>query len=144
MDFDEYWHQLVDREDRGEVLSDAEDRFFRLSCIYGETMVDGIEAYFERRWAEYPADMAILRECGFSDIAESLDAVRRLIFGDSALDEETVNGRIDLLLDETDEVRPILIEIDKIYQQLIPRLEALNDGNYQFGLEQGFYLGGDV
>ena len=70
MDYDEYWHGLVDRVYREQAeLHGDEERFYRLSCIYGETMVDGIEAYFERRFGEFPADMDALRSAGFGELA---------------------------------------------------------------------------
>lgn len=84
MDFEEYWSDLVDRAGEfGEGLDGVEERVFRLTCIYGETMVDGIESYFARRWSQVDADARALRETGFPDVAAEFAAARRLIFRDA-------------------------------------------------------------
>lgn len=141
MNFDEYWHRLVHRVHTGkEVLRGNEEVFYRLSCIYGETMVDGIEAYFDQRFAEFDADMDDLRATGFSDVASDFRHARTLMFGDALLDEQTVQHIIFKLLEETEETRPVLDELDKIYRRLIPRLEALADYKYEFGVREKLYL----
>jgi hypothetical protein len=68
--FDAYWTQIVKRvyEDH-EALCGKEELFYRWSCIFGETMVDGIEAYFERRFDQFDADMSALRVAGFPHVA---------------------------------------------------------------------------
>ena len=138
--FDRYWAQLVDRViGKHEVLSGAEELFYRWSCIYGETMVDGIEAYFERRFDQFKADMESLNTAGFADIAADFERARRLIFGACQLDRMTVEATITKLLDESEEVRPILAEIDNIYRRLIPRLNSLAEYKYAWGLSKNFY-----
>ena len=118
--FDAYWFQLVDRvHNRHEVLSGKEDLFYRWSCIYGETMVDGIEAYFECRFDQWELDMESLRVAGFPDIASDFEEARQVIFGDAPLNETTVDAVIMKLLDESDDVQPVLAEIDKLYRRLI-------------------------
>ena len=84
MNFDVYRHQLVHRVyDQNEVLHGKEALFFRWSCIYGETMVDGIEEYFARRFPEFEADMEALHLAGFDDLVPEFRKVRILMFGDS-------------------------------------------------------------
>jgi hypothetical protein len=140
MDFDTYWEQLVERVYKGhEVLFGKEELFYRLSCIYGETMVDGIEAYFDRRFDEFEADMEALQGTGLHGVATEFQRARKVIFGDVALDQPTVQVMVRKLLDGKDDVQPILAKIDSIYRQLIPQLELLADYKYEFGLRQGLY-----
>lgn len=140
MDFDEYWHGLVDRVHHGRAaLSGDEERFYRLSCIYGETMVDGIEAYFERRFDEFAADMEALLSAGFGELAGEFELARKLLFGSAPLDRETVEATITRLLDETEETEPVLSEIGKIYARVIPQCERLADYKYSFGLAAGLF-----
>jgi hypothetical protein len=141
--FDAYWTQLVQRVyERHEVLSGKEELFYRWSCIYGETMVDGIEDYFERRFDQFDADMAALRVAGFPDVATEFERARRLIFGDHPLDATFVEATIGKLADESEEVQPTLAQIDVIYRRLIPRLESLAEYKYKFGLRENLYSEG--
>jgi hypothetical protein len=140
MDFDTYWTQLVDRVyRRREVLFGKEELFYRWSCIYGETMIDGIESYFERRFDQFEADMEALRTAGFADVASEFEGARKLIFGDAPLDDTGVRATVGKLLDESDDVQPILAEIDNIYRRLIPRLEILAEYKYEYGLRERLY-----
>jgi hypothetical protein len=135
-----YWRQVVHRVyDQHEILHGKEELFYRWSCIYGETMVDGIEAYFERRFTEFEADMAALRLAGFDDIASEFQKTRTLMFGNSALGETAVENRITELMTESEEVQPVLAEIDKIYRRVIPRLEELAKYKYEYGLREHLY-----
>ena len=44
MDFDSYWKDLTHRVHQEKaVLTGPEELVYRLTCIYGETMVDGVE-----------------------------------------------------------------------------------------------------
>lgn len=140
MDFDEYWHNLISRVYHHQVELDGnEERFYRLSCIYGETMVDGIEAYFERRFDEFPADMDSLRSEGFSEMASEFEFARKLLFGSTPLDRDTVEVTTMRLLDETEETEPVLAEIGKVYDRIIPQMERLAEYKYSFGLAAGFF-----
>ena len=135
MNFDEYWHSLVERVYSGQaVLHGDEERFYRLSCIYGETMVDGIEAYFERRFDECEADMKALRREGFRELASEFELARMLLFGTAPLNRESVEAVTSRLLDETGESEPVLAEISRIYDRVIPQLERLADYRYDLGL----------
>ncbi len=59
MNFDSYWKDLIHRVYRQKAaLHGPEDVLYRLTCIYGETMVDGVEAYFERRYDEFERGMS--------------------------------------------------------------------------------------
>jgi hypothetical protein len=140
MDFDEYWRRLVDRvySERAELRGD-EERFYRLSCIYGETMVDGIEAYFERRFGEFAADMVALRSAGFGGLASEYEHARALMFGAAPLERKNVEAAVTRLLDEGEEVAPVLAELDKVYDRIIPQLESLADYRYSFGLASGLF-----
>ena len=139
MDFDQYWKNLIHRVHRQRaVLVGNEEVFFRLSCIYGETMVDGIESYFERRFDEFAPDMIALRNVGFGELASEFELARRLLFGSAPLDRKTVEARI-MLLDETEQSTPILAEIDKIYDRIIPQLEELADYKHSFGLKAALF-----
>lgn len=140
MDFDEYWDNLIDRVYRDQVeLQGAEERFYRLSCIYGETMVDGIEAYFERRFREFPADMAALRSEGFGELASEFELARELLFGSAPLDRDTVETTTMRLLDETEETEPLLAELGKVYDRVVPQMERLAEYKYSFGLATGLF-----
>ena len=141
MNFETYWKQLVDRVyDRHEVLSGKEELFYRWSCIYGETMVDGIEAYFDRRFDQFDADMDSLRAAGFSDVTSKYQQARKLMFGDKPLKRDLVEDTVEkLLTDESNDVQRTLTKLDKIYRQLIPRLEELADHKYEFGLRERLY-----
>jgi hypothetical protein len=140
MNIETYWRQVVHRVyDQHEVLRGKEDLFDRWSCIYGETMVDGIEAYFERRFTEFEADMAALRAAGFDHIASEFEKTRFLMFGSSPLEETVVENRIAELLSESEKVQPVLAKIDKIYRRLIPHLKKLVTYKYEYGLREGLY-----
>ena len=140
MDTDTYWNNLVDRVHRDhEVLSGAEDTYWRLSCIFGETMVDGIEAYFDRRWAEFEVDMAVLRAQGHGLIADIFQEAKVVIFGRSPLIAETVRKQITKLLQEDEEDRNTLAKIGEIYTKLIPQLEDMSAHTHRFGLEHKLY-----
>jgi hypothetical protein len=140
MNFDEYWHDLVNRVFHKQAkLQGGEERFYRLSCIYGETMVDGIESYFERRFAEFVADMDALRTAGFAELASEYERARELLFGSAPLDRETVETITLRLLHETEESSPVLREIGNIYGRVIPLLEQLAAYKYAYGLTVGFY-----
>jgi hypothetical protein len=140
MNFEEYWGSLVNRVHVGrEELRGDEERFLRLSCIYGETAVDGIEAYFGRRFDEFDADMAALRGAGLSELASEFERARKLLFGSAPLGRETVEATTVRLLDETEESKPVLVEIGKIYQRVIPQLDLLADYKYSFGLAAGLF-----
>ncbi|HYO64415.1 MAG TPA: hypothetical protein VER08_12340 [Pyrinomonadaceae bacterium] len=140
MDFDEYWPSLVNRVygEREELRGD-EERFYRLSCIYGETMVDGIEAYFERRFDEFETDMDALRAAGFGELASEFQRARELLFGSAPLEREAVEAVTTRLLDEMAETEPVLAEIGRIYDRVIPEMERLEDYKYAFGLAAGLF-----
>jgi hypothetical protein len=140
MNFDEYWHSLVDRVYRGQAkLRGDEERFYRLSCIYGETMVDGIESYFERRFDEFAADMGELRRSGFAELASEYELARKVMFGATPLDRETVEVTVTRLLDEAEDVQPVLEELNNIYRRVIPQLKRLANYKYSMGLAAGFF-----
>lgn len=123
MNFDSYWKILVHRVYRGgEVLTGPEETVYRLTCIYGETMVDGIESYFERRFSEYEKDMVLLADSGFGDIAADFSEAKNLMFGMAPLSESVVMPVIDRLLDEKHEDRAILDALGAVYDRLIARL----------------------
>lgn len=140
MNFDSYWKQLITRVYKSnEILLGKEEIFFRISHIYGETMVDGIETYFERRFDQFDDDMEALRIVGFADIAAEFQLARLVMFGDLPLTQELVQANDRRLLNVSDDVRPILDQIDKIYARLIPRLEILAEYKYALGLSERFY-----
>jgi hypothetical protein len=140
MNSEEYWSNLIHRVFReGAELRGDEERFYRLSCIYGETMVDGIEAYFERRFDEFPGDMDALRSAGFNELASDFERARQVLFGSAPLDRGTVEAVTLRLLDEAEESEPTLAEISKIYGRVIPQLEQLADHKYSLGLAAGLY-----
>ena len=144
MNFDEYWQRLVDRvHHHHETLRGKEEVFYRLSCIIGETFVDGMEAYFERRFEQFDADMDALCAAGFSDVASDFRSASLLMFGESPLTKNNVEKVVQTLLDETAEARPILHEIERIYRRVIPRLGAVADYRDRFGQSAGFYTEGE-
>ena len=140
--FDQFWERLVHRvHHQHERLQGQEALFFRLSCIYGETMVDGIEAYFERRFGEYEADMEALASVGFSDVAAEFGHARRLMFGELPLERSTVDVVLDKFADWEDsgEAHAELVQLDQIYGRVIPRLEQLAVHRFQLGVDAGLY-----
>jgi hypothetical protein len=140
MDFDTYWTDLVDRVyHRKEVLRGSDELVYRLTCIYGETMVDGIEAYFERRGDEYDRDMAVLMEQGFADISDNFREARRVMFGDSPLNESTITPVLERLLDEDETLEPMQREIDEIYDRLIERLPKVLERRDEIGVANGLF-----
>lgn len=134
-DFDTYWQRLIDRVyNQREVLRGAEELVYRLTCIYGETMVDGIEAYFERRCDEYERDMAALKENGFADIATDFAEARRALFGDLPLTDEAINPVLDRLLRDDTDLEVERKQIHAIYDRLIDRLPELLDRRDAIGV----------
>jgi hypothetical protein len=105
MNFDDYWRSLVKKvHDEQIQLQGDEEQFWRLSCIYGKSMVDGIEAYFDRRFDEFEADMQALRQAGFGELASEYEAVRILMFGAAPLERCFVETTVMKLLDEPPEL----------------------------------------
>lgn len=140
MDFDTYWENLIRRVyDEHAVLSDVEECVYRMTCIYGETMVDGVEAYFERRFSEYERDMAALIEHGFSEIASDFAEARTIMFGNSALTEEIVEPVLNCLLNEDESLVTEMQQIADIYSRLIDRLPAVLDCRDKIGVENGLF-----
>jgi hypothetical protein len=140
MNFDCFWKNLVQRiYTGGEALTGAEDTVHRLTCIYGETMVDGVESYFERRFREYARDMELLAECGFGDIASDFSEAKNLLFGMAPLSETVVMPVIDRLLDEKDEDRATLVALGAIYDRLISRLPLVLACRDRYAHERQLY-----
>lgn len=140
MNFDEYWSHLIKRVyHQHETLTGVEEQLYRLTCILGETMVDGVEAYFERRWREFLTDQQALQRAGFADVAADYQAARRVMFGGAELTESLVDITVERLLEETDDVQPTLTEIGVIYDRLIARAPEVMDYRYQLGLDHGLY-----
>ena len=140
MDFDSYWKDLIDRVyHRKEELRGADELVYRLTSIYGETMVDGIEAYFERRCDEYERDMATLQEHGFADIAADFAKAQRVLLGDTPLTQETIEEIVDRLLSEDEVLVSVSEQISVIYDRLIPRLPDLLDRRDEIGVAHGLF-----
>lgn len=140
MDFDTYWKNLIRRVyDEQVVLRGAEERLYRLTCIYGETMVDGLEAYFERRFDEYESDMAALHEHGFSDIAADFAKAREVMFGDSPLTEDNIVPVLNSLLNEDESPATEIQQIAGIYSRLIERLPEVLDCRDKIGVDNGLF-----
>lgn len=140
MDFETYWNNLIRRvyDDKAE-LRGPEERLYRLTCIYGETMVDGIEAYFERRFDEYERDMAALTENGFSDIVADFAEARKVMFGDAPLTEDTIEPVLNSLLHEDESLATEMQRIASIYSRLIDRLPDLLDCRDMIGVNNGLF-----
>lgn len=141
MNFDDYWRGLVNKVYGEQIeLQGDEEQFYRLSCIYGESMVDGLEAYFERRFEEFEADMDALRKAGFGGLVSEYESVRILMFGEAApLERGVVETAVEKLLDEPPELEPVIAEINKIYQRVIPQLNRLADYKNSFGAAAGLF-----
>src|ERR1051325_9287228 len=136
MNFDQYWQNLIHRVYRQRtVLVGNEELFYRLSCIYGETMVDGIESYFERRFDEFAADMIALRTAGFGELASEFDCARQVLFGSAPLERTIVEATMSRL----EESAAAVTEIERIYDLMIPQLKRLADYKYSFGLSAGLF-----
>lgn len=135
MTFEEYWPSLVDRVfRRHEKLVGPEELVFRLTCIYGETMVDGLESYFERRSNEYELDQVSLIGNGLGDVAAEFQQARRLMFGDQPLTESIVSPVIERLLLECDSDRDLVAQIDLRYERLIELLPQVIDRRNEIGI----------
>lgn len=135
MGFDTYWKNLIDRVyNQQETLRGAEELVYRLTAIYGETMVDGIEAYFELRCDEYERDIAALNENGFGEIAADFVEARRVLFGNLPLTEEAINPVLDRLWREGRSE-----QINVIYDRLIERLPELLDRRDEIGVANGLF-----
>lgn len=142
MNFDTYWKDLIHRVyHQNQTLTGPEALLYRLTCIYGETMVDGLEAYFERRYPSFDDDMQALSDQGFSGIADLYQQARQAMFGDAALTEETVVPVIDRLLDDeqNEEDAAIIIKLDEISARLIPRLPDVLNVRDRIGIENGLF-----
>lgn len=140
MDFDTYWKGLIEQIYRqGYKPKGAEEDLYRLTCIYGETMVDGIEAYFGRRYGEFDADMEVLVRYGFIDIASDFQNPKDAMFGDLHLVKEVVTPVVTRLLDDREEDKPILEELRRIYLRLIEALPNLIDARDRIGAENRFF-----
>lgn len=140
MDFDAYWKNLVDRVyHQREVLRGADELVYRLTSIYGETMVDGIEAYFERRCDEYVQDMSALKEHGFADIAADFAEARRVLLGDAPLTQDTIGDVIDRLFSDDETLAAERGQIDIIYKRLIERLPDLLNRRDEIAVANGLF-----
>lgn len=102
-------------------------------------MVDGLESYFERRFAEFDFDMATLASSGFSDVQVDYIEAKKLLFGVSPLTESMVASVVSRLLDEKEEDRELLSTLGVIYDRLIARLPEVAVFRDNFGVEHGFY-----
>lgn len=140
MDFDRYWEQLIHRVyEKNEVLKGPEELVYRLTCIYGETMVDGIEAYFERRHDEYDRDMMTLKDHGHTQIAEEFAQAREVMLGDAPLTAETIEPIVTQLLEEGDDVQEQLQQLRIIYERLIEQLPSLLSTRDEIGVRNGLF-----
>lgn len=142
MNQEDYWKNLVDRvyQDH-EVLEGNEKDFYRLSFIYGETMVDGIEAYFERCFNEFEFDINLLQRIGFGQLASEFESARILLFGTEPLSRKIVETTVENLY-EKNASKIILEKLDEIYERIIPQLEQLADYRNSFGLKEKLYQEG--
>ncbi|MCC9607557.1 hypothetical protein LOC68_12145 [Blastopirellula sp. JC732] len=128
MDFETYWTNLVHRVfDEQETLCGPDELIYRLTSIYGETMVNGIFGYFDQRFLEYDHDLRLLRACGYNDIADDFAKARHLMFGETPLSEESVNEVFERLAEDEENPSPSSesAELDVIYDRLIERLPQL-------------------
>ncbi|MCA8988875.1 MAG: hypothetical protein KDA78_14595 [Planctomycetaceae bacterium] len=140
MDFETYWRNLIHRVYvEQEELRGPEERLYRLSCIYGETMVDGVEAYFERRFDEYDSDIAALNESGFQHIAADFAEARNVMFGESPLMKDLIDPVVCSLLNEDKSVANEMEKIATIYSRLIDSLPDLLDCRDRIGLENQLF-----
>lgn len=138
MEFDVYWNNLIRRVyDEKVALNGPEELVYRLTCIYGETMVDGVEAYFERRYDEYDEDIAALNENGFSDIAADFEVARQIMFGDTPLTEAAIAPVLNRLLEEDEELTTEMQQIGLVYDRLTKRLPELLNRRDEIGIENG-------
>lgn len=140
MNFDTYWGQLVDRVyKKKEELTGADEVFYRLTCIRGETMVSGTEAYLERRYPEFAADMRVLDESGLQDLAGEFRKARIVLFGEQPLDPDQVADIYMLLLDEDPSMAAIQEQLDAISERVIGKIDALDDYRMDYGVRNGLF-----
>ncbi|QDT26650.1 hypothetical protein Enr10x_19600 [Gimesia panareensis] len=140
MNSDEYWKMLVERVyHQQEELVGIEETYYRLSCIYGETMVDGIQSYFERRVQEYQKDMTTLVDHGFKPVADEYANAKSIMFGQNDLTPESVDEFYDRMCEDEDLDNRIDQQLGPVYDRLIEQLEDLNEYIYQFGIKHQLY-----
>jgi hypothetical protein len=140
LSFDEYWEKIINKVFHSkEELSANDLLFYRLTCIRGEIMVDGIESYFERRFDEFKNDMNLLNEIGFKDIAEILYIIKRKMFGENELNEEIVNEIVEKLLDEDPNYMEIQNEINKSYLEIIEKIDRLDKYRMEYGIKNKLF-----
>ncbi len=138
--FDEYWPELVGRVYSGkEILEGDEELLYRLTCIMGETLVDGLEAYFDRRYREFDRDMIALKASGFSGLARDFAEAKELMFGTVDMTEEVVRKVVLNLLDERPEDQATLDAIGEVYDRVIPAMDEVAEYRYQLGINSGLY-----
>jgi hypothetical protein len=148
--FDEYWDNLIrkiyvprtgkENQNALKELSTNDLIFYRLGCIRGETTVDGVQAYFERRFNEFESDMKLLTENGFQDLAEKYYRVKMIMFGENILTEEFIDEYFEeYYSSDNDEMEK---EIDDVSMEIIKIIEERFD-NYriEFGIKNGLFRG---
>lgn len=141
MDFDAYWKRLVDRVYKEkEELTGPDAVFYRLTSIRGETMVGGMESYFERRHEEFEADMQLLEELGFSDLAKDFRDARTVMFGNKALSREEMEEIHMQFLEEDPSLEAAQNQINAIYRRVIEKIDALDDYRMDYGVKNGLFV----
>ena len=153
MTFDEYWENLFEKiyDQKSGLklsklktnLSKADLTLYRLTCIRGETMVNGIEAYFEQRFEEFENDMNILKEIGFQSLAEKYYNVKKIMFDEKEFTRQNFVKIFDGLLNEEPEYIIMQEKIDKMYSNVIAEIGKLDDYRLEFGIKNGLFTSWD-
>ena len=145
--FDEYWEKILKKIDSTkEELSRNDLIFYQLTCIRGETMVDGPVAYFQRRFDEFENDMNLLKEIGFQDLAEKYLEIKKIIFGEKLLNTEALDEFDEKFYSDDEEkadfpaIEQLEKEISPIYDEIIDIIDKrFDDFRMEFGIKNGLF-----
>jgi hypothetical protein len=154
LNFDTYWEKLIGKvyvsntgvlnQNYLNELSPNDLIFYQLTCIRGETMVDGVEAYFERRFDEFESDMNLLKTVGFQDLAEKYFQVKKIMFGENEMKKEFIENFFDkyysLLCEDENYRAGWENEIDKLSLEIMDIImERFDDYRMEFGIENELF-----
>jgi hypothetical protein len=139
-DFDSYWEDLNRRVyQEKEELEGTERLFYRLSIVRGDLYTEGFEAYFEFQYEHFDEDQQYLEANGFGAVAQALREARKLMFGEQALTHDTVYAVLTDLYDEEGEPGELAGQLEEMMDDLLPRLDEVQEFRDQLGLREGYY-----
>lgn len=139
-DFDSYWEDLNRRVYKEkEELEGTERLFDRLSIIRGDLYTEGFDSYFQFQYDHFDEDQRYLEEHGFDVVAQALRDARTLLFGERELTHETIYDVLTELYDEEGEPNPLADQLQEMMDDVLPRLDEIQEFRDQLGLREGYY-----